>query len=205
MSCSSFDLKAYFLKELPGPQALQMEEHLRQCAACGEELDRLRLTEAALLALPEEEAPHSIRFLPAPARPRGARRPAWGGWFGAFWESAPRLGFASACVLAAAIVFYAVSRPAHGPGPAAPPPTVAAVSNAEIGRQIQAAVDKAVRDVEASEAKKVEILIANHLKREEEDRQQLALATAELDYREWENGGLRMASYRKSAGPGDRP
>ena len=30
MSCSPFDLKDYFLKELPPPQRVQVEAHVRQ-------------------------------------------------------------------------------------------------------------------------------------------------------------------------------
>src|ERR1019366_241677 len=53
MSCSPFDLRDYFLKELPDSERRQAEAHVRNCQPCLEELDRLRLTEAALFALRE--------------------------------------------------------------------------------------------------------------------------------------------------------
>ena len=51
MSCSPFDLKDYFLDELPNPRRLEVEAHVQHCQACREELDRLRLTQTALTAL----------------------------------------------------------------------------------------------------------------------------------------------------------
>jgi len=44
MSCSPFDLKDYFLKELADPQRRQVEAHVKSCEPCREELDRLQLT-----------------------------------------------------------------------------------------------------------------------------------------------------------------
>ena len=34
MSCSPFDLKDYFLKELPDPERRQVEGHVRECLRC---------------------------------------------------------------------------------------------------------------------------------------------------------------------------
>ena len=51
-----------------------MEAHVETCPRCREELDRLRLTEAALFALRDEEIPQRIAFVsdkifePSPAR-----------------------------------------------------------------------------------------------------------------------------------------
>ena len=88
MSCSPFDLKDYFLKELPDASRRPVEDHLRTCPACREELDRLRLTEAALFALRDEEVPQRIGFVSdevfEPAR--------WRRWWGAFWGSAGAIG-----------------------------------------------------------------------------------------------------------------
>ena len=44
MSCSPFDLRDYFLQELASPQQRQVEAHVKTCAPCREELDRLRIT-----------------------------------------------------------------------------------------------------------------------------------------------------------------
>jgi len=87
MSCSPFDLKDYFLQELPSPQRLQVEAHVKDCVPCREELDRLQLTEAALFTLRDEEIPQRIAFVSDQIfEPSPVRR-----WFGAFWGSAARL------------------------------------------------------------------------------------------------------------------
>ncbi|MBZ5584772.1 MAG: hypothetical protein LAQ30_21690 [Acidobacteriia bacterium] len=168
MSCSPFELKDYFLKELARPQALQVEVHVRGCPSCREELDRLRLTEAALFALREEEIPQRIAFVSDPVlEPSGPRR-----WWAAFWGSGPRLGFASAALLSAAILFSAMTRPA--PAPASPPavklasaPPAATLSPEEVQRRIDAAVSAAVTQSRADTVKMVsELERANFAERQ---------------------------------------
>jgi anti-sigma factor RsiW len=165
MTCSPFDLKDYFLRELPDPQQRQVEAHVKLCQPCREELDRLRATEAALLCVRDEEIPQRIAFVsdkifePSP----------WRRWWVAFWGSAARLGFASAAMLSAAIVIYAlhpagqvggpVAAITHVPGPT--PQIVQPVSDAEIQSRIDAAVTKAVAQVESREAEKTKSLIAD--------------------------------------------
>ncbi|HUI54318.1 MAG TPA: zf-HC2 domain-containing protein [Bryobacteraceae bacterium] len=124
MSCSPFDLRDYFLKELTDPQQRQVEAHLQNCQACREEMDRLRLTEAALFALREEEIPQRIAFVSDPVfEPSSWRR-----WWAAFWGSSARLGFAAAVMLSVAIVASAWMRQTAG------------VTRAEVDQRIQAAV-----------------------------------------------------------------
>jgi anti-sigma factor RsiW len=129
MSCSPFDLRDYYLKELTDPQQRQVEAHVKDCPACREEMDRLRLTEAALFSLREEEIPQRIAFVSDPVfEPSRARR-----WWGAFWGSSARLGFAGAALLSAALLFSTLTRTAGAPaGPA--------LSAAEVDRRIQSAV-----------------------------------------------------------------
>jgi hypothetical protein len=117
----------YAFDELATAERRGMELHLRQCAACATELDQLRLTTAALRVLPDQEVPRRIAFV--------SDAPATGnGWLSGFWNSAARLGFASACVLAAGLSFAAAHRQ-----PVVVTPT-AMVADAAI----QQAVDKAV-------------------------------------------------------------
>lgn len=98
MSCSQFDLKSYFLGEPDAAGRGAVEEHLKGCLSCREELDRLRLTRAALASVPDEEMPHRIAFVSDKIfEPRGWAR---------FWGSAPRLGFASAAMLSVAIIIH---------------------------------------------------------------------------------------------------
>jgi anti-sigma factor RsiW len=105
MKCSPFDLRDYFLKELAPPQSAQVEEHIQSCTECREEFDQLRLTEAALFTLRDEEIPQRIAFVSDKIfEPSPVRR-----WFSNFWGSAGRLGFASAAMLSAALVFFSLN------------------------------------------------------------------------------------------------
>src|SRR5712691_4824210 len=154
MSCSPFELKDYFLKELPDPRQREVEAHVKGCQVCREELDRLQLTGAALFSLRDEEMPQRIAFVsdkvfePSP----------WRRWWAAFWGSSARLGFASAAMLSAALLVSAVMRTAPAGRVPDPPKAAAAVagtgrvqpvSEAEIQTRIVAAVNKAVVEIES--------------------------------------------------------
>jgi hypothetical protein len=165
MTCSPFDLRDYFLRELPDPQQRQVEGHVKLCQPCREELDRLRVTEAALLCVRDEEIPQRIAFVsdkifePSP----------WRRYWAAFWGSAARLGFVSAAMLSAAIVIYALHPVGQVGGaavavthvPESPTQVVQTVSDAEIQSRIEAAVTKAVAQVEIRQAEKAKSLIAD--------------------------------------------
>jgi anti-sigma factor RsiW len=104
MNCSQHDLKGYLLGELSEAERLLVEDHLGECSDCRDEQERLRLTAAALGSLPEEEMPYRIAFVSDKIfEPKGW---AW------LWNSGPRLGFASAAMLAAAILVHGLARPA---------------------------------------------------------------------------------------------
>ena len=103
MSCSNFDLKGYLLGEIPETGRSAVKEHLAGCPACAEEVDRLRLTHAAMMTLPEEEMPRRIAFVSDKVfEPR---------WWQRLWSSGPKLGFASAAMLSAAILAHGYVRP----------------------------------------------------------------------------------------------
>jgi anti-sigma factor RsiW len=196
MSCSPFDLKDYFLKELPDANRRPVEDHLRTCPACQEELDRLRLTEAALFALRDEEVPQRIGFVSdevfEPAR--------WRRWWGAFWGSAARLGFASAAMLSIAILVHAFVRPAPLAQLASfPPAAVASISPAEVQSLIQTAVSRSVRESEARQAEKTQKLVADSLHREEQYRIKLAQVEDLNRYLERDGNARKMAAYRPAA------
>ncbi len=111
MSCSPFDLRDYFLKELTPADRGQVDGHLRSCASCCEELERLQMTEVALFSLRDEEIPQRIAFVSDKIfEPSPMRR-----WFDAFWGSTARLGFASAALLSCSIFYFAATRPAPAP------------------------------------------------------------------------------------------
>jgi anti-sigma factor RsiW len=168
MNCPPFDVRGYFLGELSPAEAGEVERHLPACARCRGELEALRHTRAALLALADEEIPQRIGFVSDKVfEPSGWRR-AWA----AFWNSGPRLGFASAAMLSAALVAPVFQRPAPAPQPA-PPAVVAAspVTPAEIAAAVERAVAR-------SEAKTAALL------KEMERRENLERAANLVSYQE---------------------
>jgi anti-sigma factor RsiW len=110
MRCPQEDLKGYLLGELAAAERRSLESHLEGCPACREELERLRVTQTALAGLPEEQMPYRIAFVSDKIFEPGP--------WARFWNSAPRLGFVSAVILAAAILVHAFARPAAAPSPA---------------------------------------------------------------------------------------
>jgi len=177
MSCSSVDLKAYVYGEDAGP----IEEHLRSCQSCREELERLRVNHTALMALEQVETPQRIAYISDKVfEPR---------WWQAIWRSGPAMGFASAALLAAAIFAHAFTRPAtviNQPG---------AVNTAEIERQVNtrvdAAVTKAVSEAEARQA----AMFAKNLDVVEKrfaDKQQADMANVEQVVRYYEQQRSRL-------------
>ena len=142
-NCSVVDLKAYALGETASGETASVEEHVRACAGCREELERLDLTKAALIGLPDEEIPQRIAFVSdAVFEPS---------WWQRVWRSGPVMGFASAVVLAAAILAHgSLQRTTVIAAPA--PVTVTAASQhtdeKSIDDRVQAAVLKAVAESE---------------------------------------------------------
>jgi hypothetical protein len=187
MSCSPFDLRDYFLKELPESEQRQVEAHVRNCQPCLEELDRLRLTEAALFALREEEIPQRIGFVsdqvfePSP----------WRRWWAALWGSTARLAFASAAMLSIAILVSALRPVGQITLPPGAPQVVKAISDTEIQSRIDIAVAKAVAQVDARQTEKTKQLVAEL----EGTRQRLLWAASELDLSQKRANTVRVLAY----------
>jgi anti-sigma factor RsiW len=179
MSCSPFDLRDYFLKELTDPQQRQVEAHVKTCQPCREEMERLRITEAALFSLREEEIPQRIGFVsdkifePSP----------WQRWWSSFWGSAARLGFASAAMLSIAVVVFSLTRPAPAPVTNVTPPATATTTTAvkapesDIEQRVQAAVERALASSEQRRVQETRALTAEL----EQTRQRLLWAAQEFD------------------------
>ena len=151
MNCSSEDLKGYFLGELASRDKASVEDHVRGCQSCREELDRLKLTQTALLALEEEEVPRRISFVSDKVfEPR---------WYQIIWRSGPAMGFASAVVLAAAILVHGFVVQGFT-RPSAAPPATGTLDTAQIEQRIErqvnarmdAVVARAVSDAQARQA-----------------------------------------------------
>jgi anti-sigma factor RsiW len=135
MSCSIEDLKAYVVGEMTRRERGMVEDHVGGCQSCREELDRLNLTRAALASLEDEEIPRRIAFVSDRVfEPR---------WWQTIWHSGPVMGFASATLVAAAILVHGFARPAT-------------VDAAQIERRVEARVsvklDAAVNQAEAKQA-----------------------------------------------------
>ena len=177
MSCSPFDLRDYFLRELTDPQQRSVEAHVDHCPACREELERLRLTGSVLLSLGEEEIPQRIAFVsdkvfePSP----------WRRWWTLFWGSTARLGFASAAMLSIAILVSALTRPAPAPVPQQTVVT-AGITSAEVDQRIQAAVTKAVAESETRQEKKTTLLVKGLAGRVQEEHRMRLVAEADADH-----------------------
>jgi len=152
MSCSPFDLKDYFFGELAEAESARVRTHVESCPTCAEELDRLRLTEGALHSLRQEDPPRRIAFVSDRVfEPR---------WWQVWWNSAPRLGFASAALLAIAILVHAFARPVVVVN--RPPVEAAAVqvpARAVDAGRVDEAVRAAVSESEARQARKTAELV----------------------------------------------
>jgi hypothetical protein len=174
MSCPPFDLRDYYFKALAENERRLTEVHVKTCAHCREELDRLRGTETALLTLPDEEIPQRIGFVSdAVFQPSAFRR----GW-GALWGSAARLGFLSAAMLSAALVVFSFNRPA--PPAAAPVPAVTrAALETEVSQRVNDAVTKAVAASEARQARQTQELLAASEKHHEVETQAMMVRVQE--------------------------
>jgi anti-sigma factor RsiW len=155
-----------FDDQLPEEDRRAMEQHLAGCADCALDLDRLRLTTAALRTLPEREIPQRIAFVSDRVfEPSPFRR---------FWNA----GFASACVLAVALVVSAwhvasVYRldEVRRAGETRPVVQTASVSQ----EQIDTAVAKAVAQVRAESARMIQTAVQNsERKHDSEYRNQMA-------------------------------
>ena len=146
MNCSSEDLKAYLLGELAVRDRASLEDHVRACQSCREELDRLKLTEAALMALEDEEVPRRISFVSDKVfEPR---------WYETIWRSGPAMGFASAVILAAAILVHGFVRPVASPAqaPALDTAQIEQRIEREVNARLETVVAKAVSDAQTKQA-----------------------------------------------------
>ena len=149
MTCSSVDLKAYVLGEEPAEHAVTA--HVAACESCREELERLRATRTALLALPQEEMPRRIAFVSDKIfEPR---------WWQRIWHSGPAMGFASAALLAVAILLHGYARPIPTAAPGVDASKLEARVEAEVARRVDVAVNRAVSESEARQNKETARLL----------------------------------------------
>jgi hypothetical protein len=95
-------------------------------------LDRLNFTQSALASLGDEEIPRRIAFVSDRVfEPR---------WWQTMWHSGPAMGFASAALLAAAILVHGVEA-----RPVAAVPVVPVVDAAQIEKQVESELNVRVQ------------------------------------------------------------
>jgi hypothetical protein len=158
MSCSSVDLKAYLLGEVTRTEMSSVDDHVRACQSCREELDRLKLTDTALRSLVEEDAPQRIAFVSDKVfEPR---------WYETIWRSGPAMGFASAALLAGAILVHGFSL--NGPARPVATPTV---NTAQIEQRIEREVNVRLDAVVAKQQEQMASMLDATEKRYESKRQ----------------------------------
>jgi anti-sigma factor RsiW len=183
MSCS-VDLKAYAVDELPKNERGVVEDHIRGCQSCHDELDRLNFTRSALASLEDEEIPRRIAFVSDRVfEPR---------WWQTMWRSGPAMGFASAALLAAAIVAHGFARPvALSTGPSVNASQIEQRVEAQVNARVDAAVTKAVNDVQAKQAAELaKLLKATEVQRKTD----LATFQQAADYYEKQVHRIEVAS-----------
>jgi len=167
MSCA-IDLKAYVVGEVTPREKMSVEDHVRGCQSCHDELDRLNFTRSALASLEDEEIPRRIAFVSDRVfEPR---------WWQTMWHSGPAMGFASAALLAIAILAHGFGRPvAQAP--------IASVDTAQIQRTVDAAVTKAVSEAQVKQsAEFAKVLNATETRFEQQRQSDLATVQQAADY-----------------------
>jgi anti-sigma factor RsiW len=181
MSCL-VDLKAYVVDELARKERSVVEDHLRGCQSCREELDRLNLTHAALASLEDEEIPRRIAFVSDRVfEPR---------WWQTMWRSGPVMGFASASVLAAAIVVAGFARPAS-----VDTVQIERRVEAQVSARLDAAVTKAVNQSQAKQSGEfAKVLNATETRYETQRKSDLATVQQAAEYYEKQIGRFVVAS-----------
>ena len=164
-------IRDYAFDEIDAAGRSAVERHLPQCAECRAELDQLRLTTAALRVLPDVEIPQRIAFVSdkvfAPSR--------WNRWF-----TGARLGFASALVMAGALVMVVYRQPVAAPVAVASAGSSAdAITRQAISLQIDDAVKRAVAEVREEDMQMTRAALEISEKRHTAEHKALLLAVEE--------------------------
>jgi anti-sigma factor RsiW len=194
MSCSAVDLKAYVVGELAQREKATVEDHVRGCDGCREELERLNLTRAALASLEEEEIPRRIAFVSDVIfEPR---------WWQTMWRSGPVMGFASAALLAAAILVHGFARPiSPAPGSAVDTAQIEQRVESQVNARVDAAVTKAVNEAQAKQnADFAKVLNATESRFELQRQSDLATVRQAAEYYQKQLNKYLVASNEERPG-----
>jgi anti-sigma factor RsiW len=192
MTCSPFDLKEYLFGELNAEQRESVDRHLLACSNCQDELAALSATRSAILCMHEEEPPRRIAFVSDKVfEPR---------WWQKIFASGPQLGFASAAMLATAIVFHAVHTPAALQVATPAPVAVAQIDRkaieAELAKRVDAAVAKVSGEIEAKQSEKLLRMVSARLAQSDRRYETDLKTVAEyLDRLDKKNASIRLSAY----------
>jgi anti-sigma factor RsiW len=191
MNCSTLDLKAYALGEIDRQEKAALDAHVGACEACRGELDRLKLTHAALLTLKDEEVPRRIAFVSD-----GIFEPRW---WQAIWRSGPAMGFASAALIAVAILAHGYARPtAAQPVQRIDTAQIEQRVEQEVSQRLDSAVTKAVTASEERQGRKTAEMLAAAEKRYRSDRKADLIAAAQTMKFYQQQAGRFMVAYNGS-------
>jgi anti-sigma factor RsiW len=188
-------VRDYAFDELPASERREMEQHLAACSECVAELDGLRLTTAALRSLPDREIPQRIAFISDKVfEPSPVAR-----FFRSF--ASPWAGFASTAVMAAVLLFTALHRPPEART------VIQTASGADVSKQIDDAVAKAVAQVRTQDAASAAQVIkaaldAAELKHQQEHRMLVAAMEQNLEYMQKRMGTLTTLASVETTGGG---
>jgi negative regulator of sigma E activity len=161
-------LRDYAFDELAGDERRSMEQHIAACSGCAADLDQLRLTTAMLRVLPDREIPQRIAFVSDKVfHPSPVAR-----FFLGFWNSAARLGFASALVLAVALIVSAYHRPAAVEAPL----RSGAVSLDDVNQVVKQTVASAVAQARAEDERFMKAALESAERRHEQESRALMVA-----------------------------
>lgn len=194
MNCSSMDLKAYTLGEATEEERRQIETHATACAECREELARLTAARDCLLMLRDEEMPRRIAFV--------SDKVFEPNWWQRLWNSGPKLGFASAAMISAALLVSALMRPAAVAGPAVSQADLARTEariQQEVNARLEATLTKALADSELRQTKRTAAMLETAAKEVQVERQTLTATANSYDmlYKQV------LAAYRTNSQLGD--
>ena len=177
MSCK-IDLKAYVVGEVTRPEQAAVEDHVRGCQSCRDELDRLTLMRSTLASLQDEDIPRRIAFVSDQVfEPR---------WWQTIWHSGPVMGFASAVLLAVAVLAHGFARS---------PVVDSAQIEKQIESRVNARVEAAVNQAQAKQAAQfAQLLNATETRFEAQRRADLASFQQVDEYRQKQMSRLLVAS-----------
>ena len=186
-------LRDYAFDELSGAERLALERHIESCSACEADLRSVQLTAAVLQSVPDREIPQRIAFVsdklfePSP----------WARFWRGFFGSPMQVGFASACLLAAAISFSATRRPAE----IRTVVTAQGSAPVDVSAQIDLAVKKAVAQVHEEDQRQTQIALAAAEVRHKQEHDALLVSMREtVDVMQ-----RRMGAYTSELASLERP